>query len=58
MKNRDDLISNYAERVVEGMDMEALCMYAIDKMRDDLHKYTDEELEAEVHEYYPDLLED
>lgn len=56
--NRDDLISEYAALVVDGMDMETLCMYAIEKIRDDLKTYTDEQLEDEVREYYPHLLGD
>lgn len=56
--NRDDLISEYAALVVDGMDMETLCMYAIDKIRDDLKTYSDADLEAEVRDYYPFLLED
>ena len=55
--NRDELISEYAASVVDGMDMETLCMYAIEKIRDDLKTYSDEDLEAEVLEYYPHLLE-
>jgi hypothetical protein len=56
--NRDDLISEYAALVVDGMDMETLCIYAIEKIRDDLKTYTDEQLEDEVREYYPHLLGD
>lgn len=54
---REDLINEYAALVVDGMDMETLCMYAIDKIRDDLRTYSDADLEAEVREYYPWLLE-
>lgn len=56
--NRDDLISEYAALVVDGMDMETLCMYAIEKIRDDLKTYSDEDLIEEVREYYPHLLGD
>lgn len=56
--NRDDLISEYAALVVDGMDMETLCMYAIERIRDDLKTYSDEELEQEVRDYYPHLLDD
>jgi hypothetical protein len=56
--NRDDLISEYAALVVDGMDMETLYMYAIDKIRDDLKTYSDADLESEVREYYPHLLGD
>jgi len=39
--NRDELISEYAASVVDGMDIETLCMYAIEKIRDDLKTYSD-----------------
>lgn len=57
MINREDLIGEYAQRVVEDLDTDTLVAYAIDKMMDDLRSYTDEALHEEVSEYYPDLLE-
>ena len=54
---REDLIGAYAERVVDGMDMDTLVMYAIERMMDDLRTYSDEQLEDEVMDFYPDLLE-
>lgn len=56
--NREDLISEYAALVVDGMDMEMLCMYAIEKIRDDLRTYSDEDLIEEVRDFYPHLLGD
>ena len=56
--NREDLISNYVERIVDSFDMDALVSYAIDKLRDDLRTYSDEELRTEIMDYYPDLLEE
>ena len=58
MLDRDDLISAYAERVVDGMDVATLAMYAVDKIRDDLRTYSDEQLHNEIADFYPDLLED
>lgn len=55
--NREDLINEYAALVVDGMDIETVYMYAIEKMRDDLRTYSDEDLEEEVRDYYPWLLE-
>jgi len=55
---REDLISAYAELLVDGMDIDILCMYAIEKMQDDLRTYTDAALEAEVRDFCPFLLDD
>jgi len=57
MLNREDLISQYAERLVEGMDIETLVMYAIDEMMDNLRTYADADLIKEIEDFYPDLLE-
>jgi hypothetical protein len=57
MLNREDLISQYAERLVEGMDIETLVIYAMDEMMDNLRTYTDADLAAEIEEFYPALLE-
>ena len=57
MKNREDLIGEYADRVVDGMDMDSLVVYALDKMMEDLRTYSDEDLRDEIAEFYPDLLE-
>jgi hypothetical protein len=58
MKNRNDLINEYAELIVDGMDMDTLVMYAIDTIRDRLSSYNDEELLEEIADFYPELLED
>jgi hypothetical protein len=57
MLNREDLISQYAERLVEGMDIETVVMYAIDQLMEGLRTYTDAELRTEIEDFYPDLLE-
>lgn len=57
MKNREDLIGEYADRVVDGMDMDSLVVYALDKMMEDLRTYSDEDLHDEIAAFYPDLLE-
>jgi hypothetical protein len=58
MKNREDLISEYAEAVVDGMDMDTLVMYAIDAIREGLQAYGDEELHDEIARFFPELLEE
>jgi hypothetical protein len=57
MLNREELIAQYAERIVEGMDTDTLVMYAIDQLMDGLRTYSDEDLNAEIEDFYPDLLE-
>ena len=57
MKNREDLTSEYAEAVVDGMDIDTLVMYAIDTIRDGLRSYSDEELHEEIARFFPELLE-
>lgn len=55
--NREDLINEYVERMVDGMDFTTLATIAFEKLRDDLRLYTDEQLRTEIMDYYPDLLE-
>lgn len=57
MQNRDSLIYTFAERMVYDMDGDTLAMYALERLREDYDQYSDEQLLAEVAEYYPDLLE-
>jgi hypothetical protein len=58
MQNRESLISTFAECMVYDMDGDSLFVYAIEKLREDYAQYSDEQLLAEVSEYYPELLED
>ena len=57
MLNREELIAQYAERIVEGMDTDTLVMYAIDQLMDGLRTYSDEDLTAEIEDFCTDLLE-
>ena len=57
MLNREDLIAQYAESIVEGMDMETLAIYAIEQLMDGLRTMTDTDLTAEIEDFYPELLE-
>jgi hypothetical protein len=57
--NQSDLASDFANRMVEGMDMDTLVTYAVEMLRRSYEtEYTMEQLVAEVKEYSPDLLED
>ena len=56
--NREQLIEDYAQLIVEGMDMDTLVSFAYDTLVGNLDAYSDEELLKEVKEYNPELLED
>jgi hypothetical protein len=55
--NRDDLIADYAQQILDGMDMKTMECFVYDTLKDNLSSYSDEELINEVKEYNPELLE-
>jgi hypothetical protein len=57
-EQRDQLIDNYAWTIVDGMDIKALCQLAAEQIAAGMENYSDEEVIAEVKDYYPHLLED
>jgi hypothetical protein len=48
------LVSIYAERVVDGMDVRDLCAFAIDTICDNMSDYNESELLEELSHYYDD----
>lgn len=56
--NRVQLQRDYVDRMIDGMDISDLCMIVADYMHNNLEDYTDEQLVAEVKDYYPDLLDE
>jgi hypothetical protein len=60
MKNidRDQLVEDYVQQMIEGMDYKTMERFVYDTMVENLTDYTDEELLTEVTDYYPELLED
>ena len=56
--NRDSLIADYAQQILDGMDMKTMECFVYDTLKDNLSCYSDEELIEEVAEYNPELLED
>ena len=56
--NRDELIESYAWQLLDSMDMKTMEQFVMDTLKDNLGSYTDEELIAEVEEYYPELIEE
>jgi len=60
MKNidRDQLVEDYVQQMIEGMDYKTMERFVYDTMVENLTDYTDEELLTEITDYYPELLED
>jgi len=54
---RNDLLTKYAEKTIEGMDFKELWLYAISEKISTYDCYSDEELIREIEDYYPELLE-
>ena len=57
-----ELIDNYANMILDGMDMDTLVTFAFDSLVTEYNKYTPEELLSEIEELYDeetlnDLLE-
>ena len=56
--NRDQLVEDYIQHLIEGMDYKTMECLVYDTLKDNLSDYTDEQLVTEVEEYNPELLED
>lgn len=56
--NRDCLLQDYAELVVDGMDMDTLVQFAMDTIMENMHEMSDERIVEEVNEYHPELLQE
>jgi hypothetical protein len=54
--DRDSFIADYAEQVVDGMDMDTLVRFAFDMLVENMERMSDNELVEEANEYYPELL--
>ena len=56
--NRSELLDTYIETIIDGMDHKDLWQYVYDSLEQNFEAYSEEELVAEVKEYYPHILED
>lgn len=54
--NRDQLIEEYVDRILDNMSTKDLLRIVGDQLEENLSSYSNEELIAEVEEYYPELL--
>lgn len=57
-KNRQDITSVYCHRLLDDMDFDTLYSFAYDMLRDNKEGLTNEQLENQIVDYYPELLED
>ncbi len=56
--DRAQLIEDYIEQIIEGMDYRSMERFVYDTLMENLTDYSDEQLIAEVTEYDPELLKD
>jgi len=56
--NRTELLEAYVDRLLENMSTKDLMRLVGDQLEESFSSLSDEELIAEVEEYYPELLED
>ena len=56
-ENREKIIRKYAQAMMNDMNWSTMKEYAFNGITQDLMDYTDTELENEIGEYYPHLLE-
>ena len=55
--NREQLVQDYAQEILDGMDMKTMECFVYDTLVDNLSSYSDDQLIEEVTEYNPELLE-
>ena len=56
--DRKQLQAELINSVIDGMDLKTMWAVLYDYMDESYDKYSDEELQEEVKEYYPELLEE
>ena len=55
--NTEKIIADYANQLVDSMDINALCEFAYEMIVDNLEKLSENELINRVQEYAPHLLD-
>ena len=48
----DQLRLNYAEMIVEGMDMDSLITFAVESIEQNLDDWTEDEIKGEILDHY------
>jgi ribosomal protein L17 len=54
--DRDSFIADYAEQVVDGMDMDTLAQFAFDMLVENMERMSDSELVKDANNYHSELL--
>jgi hypothetical protein len=54
-QNRDQIIAEYIDRTIDGMDIKGLIEYVRDGIEANLKHYSDTELEYEILDQYDDF---
>lgn len=57
-ENRQDITSVYCHRLLDDMDFDTLYSFAYDMLKDNKEGLTNKQLEDQIVDYYPDILED
>ena len=57
-ENRADITNIYCHRLLDDMDFDTLYSFAYDMLRDNKEGLTNEQLENQIMDYYPDILEE
>ena len=50
------LKENYANMIIDGMDMDSLVQFAFDSIMDNMKDYTEDEIKEEVLEFYDEEM--
>ena len=56
-KNRQAIVVDYCHQLLDDMDFRTLYTFAFDMLMDSKSGLTNEQLENQIRDYYPDLLE-
>lgn len=55
-EQREQIMNDYAQSILEGMDMETMERFVFDALMERLETYSEEDLVNEVRDYYPYIL--
>ena len=54
---KEQIMAEYANHIVDGMDVETLCQFAYERIYEDLENMSENELLDSVQEYAPHLID-
>lgn len=56
-QEKQDLIANYIELIIENMDLKTMACFIDETLQNEFNQYTEKQLLNEIGEFYPHLLE-